>query len=212
MKKEINSGNNFQKKQNNRHKIILDENLEQIFYNKKKNKNEPKIERLDFLSSSFHNSFQSNSNNVEINRLTGNNSKNLHNLNDPKSSNNKQNEKTHNERLQQSECKLEKIENSKERYSKNLIDTLPKNNSPNSNATNNIENYHSKYYLKKTPHSEFLSPNINKLEEPRVENRYNKAKCKLDKYTITNHQLKSNFQKQTISYDKCCNISLSLFK
>ena len=48
----------------------INENLNQIFHSKNiKKKSENKLERLDFLSSSFQNSFPSSSNHIEMNKI-----------------------------------------------------------------------------------------------------------------------------------------------
>lgn len=74
-----NFGNNIPLDKNPSNKN-QNENLNQILH---KRKSESKIERLDFLSSSFQNSFPSSSNQIEINKIPTNNNKvfyNFHNI------------------------------------------------------------------------------------------------------------------------------------
>jgi len=59
---------------------INNDNLKNILHNKNKKKGDTKIERLDFLSSSFQNSFQSNSNNIDIAKIPINNNKIFNNV------------------------------------------------------------------------------------------------------------------------------------
>jgi len=60
---------------NNELNSLNNDNLNDILYNKQKKKVDNKIERLDFLSSSFQNSFQSNSNNIDKNKIPIHNNK-----------------------------------------------------------------------------------------------------------------------------------------
>jgi hypothetical protein len=65
---------------NNEVNSLYNDNLNDILYNKQKKKVDNKIERLDFLSSSFQNSFQSNSNNIDKNKISIHNNKIFNNV------------------------------------------------------------------------------------------------------------------------------------